>query len=184
MQLDVQRPAAMAGEDTTADVRERVAREVFTLDADWRREYWDQFRRDFPRQAQAYYDTADRILAILPTPRGEGEADEHASCTCEWMHPTLGTINPHWPAVLDPECIVHREAARHSEAQGGEADALDMIRWAEARAVALEPVAGNIMPPGTYACYVRDDDDPYMGPGILGAIRAARPSDRSESDGA
>ena len=32
--------------------------------------------------------------------------------------------------------------------------------------------SGNIMPPGTYACYV-GDDDPYMGPGILGAIRTA-----------
>jgi len=59
---------------TPADVRERVAREVFALDANWRREYWDQFRRDFPRQAQAYYDTADRILALLRAPRGEGEA--------------------------------------------------------------------------------------------------------------
>src|SRR5690554_543919 len=58
---------------TPADVRERVAREVFTLDADWRREYWDQFRRAFPRQAQAYYDTADRILGLFRTPRGEGE---------------------------------------------------------------------------------------------------------------
>src|SRR5690606_26043588 len=67
-----------------------------------------------------------------------------------------------------------------SEAQRGEADALDLIRWAEARAVALEPVAGNIMPPGTYACYAGDGDDPYMGPGILGAIRAAR---RGEEQG-
>jgi len=57
-----------------ADVRERVAREVFTLDADWRREYWDQFCRDFPRIAQAYYDTADRILALRRTPRAEEEA--------------------------------------------------------------------------------------------------------------
>lgn len=74
-------------------------------------------------------------------------------------------------------------AARRSEAQGEEADALDLIRWAESHHAALEPVAGNIMPPGTSACYAGDADDPYMGPGILGAIRAARPSDRSESDG-
>src|SRR5690606_23031345 len=62
--------APCAGED----VRERVAREVFTLDADWRREYWLQFRREYPLQAGVYYDTADRILAIVRTPRCDEEA--------------------------------------------------------------------------------------------------------------
>jgi len=62
-----------------------------------------------------------------------------------------------------------------------DADALELIRWAEARAVALEPVAGNIMPPGTYACYAGDAGEPYMGPGILGAIRAARRSEGGEA---
>jgi len=75
-------------------------------------------------------------------------------------------------------------AALRSEANGKEADALDMIRWAESHGAALEPVAGNLTPPGTYACYVEgvgddpaeyeDAGEPYMGPGILGAIRAAR----------
>src|SRR5690606_23086450 len=57
------------------DVRGRVARAGVALDADWRRGYWDQFRRDCPRQAQAYYDTADRILGLCRAPRGEGEAE-------------------------------------------------------------------------------------------------------------
>src|SRR5690606_18773402 len=81
----------------------------------------------------------------------------------------------------DEEMVVWQDAYTHqrctpddSEAQGEKEDALDLIRWAESRHAALEPVAGNIMPPGTYACYAGDGDDPYMGPGILGAIRAAR----------
>jgi len=244
---------------TPADVRERVAREVFTLDADWRREYWDQFRRDFPRQAQAYYDTADRILDLLRTPRGEGEAGADIEAHGQeepvaWLverrgvemfgwHPVYVDLgrqhaeniarvmrdgewdarivplyraalrseapgqawrafldaldeferaanlwaDPEGPTAADMERLrksrrrviecARALAALRSEAQEEKEDALDLIRWAEARAVALEPVAGNIMPPGTYACYAGDAGEPYMGPGILGAIRAARRSE-------
>jgi len=79
-----------------------------------------------------------------------------------------GQRDPRGDEIADPTAI------------RSDADALDLIRWAEARAVALEPVAGNIMPPGTYACYAGDAGEPYMGPGILGAIRAAR---RGEEQG-
>src|SRR5690606_13412147 len=205
--------------------RELVAREVFALDADWRREYWDQFRRDFARQAQAYYDTADRILAIVRedamevTQHAPADVRERVARECGEEAERLGRwygdgyakarsllreaaallLTPRgdeeaWRAVLDAlgeagttaarlradrarrrviECA-RALAARCSDAQGDEADALDLIRWAEAHHAALEPVAGNIMPPGTYACYAGDGGEPYMGPGILGAIRAAR----------
>src|SRR5690606_12738351 len=244
------------------DVRERVAREVFALDADWRRGYWDQFRRDCPRQAQAYYDTADRILGLCRAPRGEGEAEPVAwrveyrrrgDGDARWYHLSTYTnemdarerakhaegamrvlecriiplyaapaaailrtprgeeeawrafldaldefeaaanlwVDPEGPTAADMERLRQSRqrviecaralAALRSEAQGDEADALDLIRWAESHHAALEPVAGNIMPPGTYACYAGDADDPYMGPGILGAIRAARRSEGGEA---
>jgi len=85
-----------------------------------------------------------------------------------------GQRDPRGDETADPTAL-------RSDAQGGEADALDLIRWAESQGAALEPVAGNIMPPGTYACYAGDVDDPYMGPGILGAIRAARRSEGGEA---
>ena len=176
--------------------RELVAREVFALDADWRREYWSQFRREYPVQAGVYYDTADRILAIVRTPRDEGQAwrafldalDEfEAAAASLWADPAgpnaedMERLSQSRERVIECALVL---AARCSDAQGDEADALELIRWAEAHHAALEPVAGNIMPPGTYACYVGGDDDPYMGPGILGAIRAAHPTERREGDGA
>jgi len=100
---------------TNADVRERVAREVFTLDADWRREYWDQFRRDFPRQAQAYYDTADRILGLFRTPRGEEEAEPVAwrvefrpRGEIEWQR--LGTYD--YPDIAEERALILSRSGR------------------------------------------------------------------------
>ena len=260
-----------------ADVRVRVAKIVREAMADaGRSERLNTFVRN------SMWDYTDRILALLPTPRGEGEAwrafidalDEFEAAANLWVDPmgptaadmerlcqsrqrvlecarALATIRPEAQGEEEPVAwLVERRgvemfgwhpvhvylgkqnaenvaqvlrdgewdvsvvplyrATRRSEAQGedrwedlvfgpivegyneahaahrsdaqkGDADALDLIRWAESRHAALEPVAGNIMPPGTYACYAGDGDDPYMGPGILGAIRAAR---RGEGGGA
>src|SRR5690606_38188508 len=152
--------------------------------AEWIRAQWQD---ETPKRRAMYFDLADRILAILRTPRGEGEASGLAECIITCMgcgqdfdanddaqaryHEAACEVVDHEPARVEIARRLRRAALR-SEAQEGEADALDLIRWAESRHAALEPVVGNIMPPGTYACYV-GDDDPYMGPGILGAIRAA-----------
>jgi len=100
---------------TPADVRELVAREVFALDEDWRREYWDQFRRDFPRQAQAYYDTADRIRALFSTPRGEGEVEPVAwrvefrpRGEIEWQW--LGTYD--YPDIAEDRALIVSSSGR------------------------------------------------------------------------
>jgi len=194
----------MSNETTTrapADVREQVAKEVYVCEhvrrgaeESWARQRW-QTETDGVRDL--YFETADRILALLRTPRGEGDVKPLA-----WRVEYRGRTGGEWEYLntydlvevakekvermrrggvrLEYRIVPLYPAAFRSEAQGGEADALDLIRWAEARAVALEPVAGNIMPPGTYACYAGDGDDPYMGPGILGAIRAAR---RGEEQG-
>jgi len=191
---------------TPADVRERVAFEAFAWEhgrrgaaAEWIRAQW---QGETPKRRAMYFDLADRILALLRTPRGEGEGDtlwrdfEAALVEFEAAAIALGRrealpLGPREAAidrvvqarrrVIDCACAL---AALRSEAQGDEADALDLIRWAETQGAALEPVVGNIMPPGTYACYVEgvgddpaeyeDAGEPYMGPGILGAIRAAR----------
>ena len=103
--------ASGAGED----VRELVAREVFALDEDWRREYWLQFRREFTRQAQAYYDTADRILALLRTPRGEWEAEPVAwrvefrpRGEIEWQR--LGTYD--YPDIAEDRALILSSSGR------------------------------------------------------------------------
>jgi len=197
-----------------ADVRERVAREVylweatrFGADESWALRRW---REESNTRRELYFNVADRILALLRTPRGEGEAaamsanlaralaamqaawiewrrGRGADAAMQWIENTLigpglipGDDESDAQAFFDRAIAeienhqIRDAAALRSQAQGDEADALDLIRWAEARAVALEPVAGNIMPPGTYACYAGDAGEPYMGPGILGAIRAAR----------
>src|SRR5690606_29234745 len=96
------------------DVRERVAREVFALDADWRRGYWDQFRRDCPRQAQAYYDTADRILGLCRAPRGEGEA-EPVAWRVEYRRRGDGDARWYHLSTYANEMDA-RERAKHAEA--------------------------------------------------------------------
>ena len=57
------------------DVRERVAREVFAWEhgrrgaaAEWIRAQW---QGETPKRRAMYFDLADRILALLRTPRGE-----------------------------------------------------------------------------------------------------------------
>lgn len=37
----------------------------------------------------------------------EPEEGETARCTCEWLHPVDGSVDPTWPAVMDPRCHVH-----------------------------------------------------------------------------
>ena len=183
------------------DVREQVAMEVYVwehvrrgAEESWARQRW-QTETDGMRDL--YFEAADRILALIRTPRGEGEASGLAACIITCMgcgqdfdphddaqaryHEAACEVVDYEPARVEIARRL-RGAALRSDAQEGEADALDLIRWAESQGAALEPVAGNIMPPGTYACYVGDDDDPYMGPGILGAIRAAHSTDRSDDD--
>src|SRR5690606_24597574 len=184
--------------DTTqipADVRERVAKIVREAMEDARRsERLNTFLQS------SVDETADRILALLRTPRGEGERaamsanlaralaamqaawiewrrGRGADAAMQWIENTLigpglipGDDESDAQAFFDRAVAeienhqIRHAAALRSEAQGGEADALDLIRWAESQGAALEPVAGNIMPPGTYACYAGDADDPYMGP--------------------
>src|SRR5690606_10172739 len=132
-----------------------------------------------------YDEMVDTVVALIRTPRGEGEAwrafhdalDEFEAAANLWADPEGPTAADMERLCLSRQRVIECArvlAALRPEAQGQEEDALDLIRWAESRHAALEPVAGNIMPPGTYACYAGDGDEPYMGPGILGAIRAAR----------
>lgn len=60
---------------TPADVRERVAFEAFAWEhgrrgaaAEWIRAQW---QGETPKRRAMYFDLADRILALLRTPRGE-----------------------------------------------------------------------------------------------------------------
>src|SRR5690606_41384025 len=63
---------------TPAAARARVAFEAFAWEhgrrgaaAEWIRAQWQD---ETPKRRAMYFDLADRILAILRTPRGEGEA--------------------------------------------------------------------------------------------------------------
>ena len=70
--------ALASARPTPADVRERVAFEAFAWEhgrsgaaAEWIRAQW---QGETPKRRAMYFDLADRILALLRTPRGEGEA--------------------------------------------------------------------------------------------------------------
>jgi len=141
----------------------------------------------FEGEAAAMSASLSRALAAMQAAWIEWRRGRGADAAMQWIENTLigpglipGDDESDAQAFFDRAIAeienhqIRDAAALRSQAQGDEADALDLIRWAEARAVALEPVAGNIMPPGTYACYAGDAGEPYMGPGILGAIRAAR----------
>src|SRR5690606_10260168 len=94
-----------------ADVREQVAKEVYVwehvrrgAEESWARQRW-QTETDGMRDL--YFETADRILSLLRTPRGEGEG--------RWEDLVFGPI---------VEAYNEAHAALRSGAQEGEEDAL------------------------------------------------------------
>ena len=73
---------------TPADVRERVAKEVylweatrFGADASWALRRW---REESDTRRELYFNVADRILALLRTPRGEGETMDADAMWYHW----------------------------------------------------------------------------------------------------
>jgi len=178
---------------TPADVRELAVEIIRSLDLIARN--YDSYEYGLPVMTH-YDEMVDTVVALLRTPSGEGEAWCAFLDALDGFEEAVANLwdDPEGPTAADMERLRQSRqrviecaralAALRSEAQGEEADALDLLRWAESHGVALEPVAGNVMPPGTYACYVEgvgddpaeyeDAGEPYMGPGILGAIRAAR----------
>src|SRR5690606_20388995 len=122
---------------TPADVRERVAKEVYLWEAtrfgaaeSWALRSWEQ---ESNTRRELYFNVADRILALLRAPRGEGEASGLAECIITCMgcgqdfdphddaqaryHEAACEVVDHEPARGESERRP-RGAALRSEAQG------------------------------------------------------------------
>lgn len=126
-----------------ADVRERVAKEVYLWEAtrvgadeSWALWLW---REESNTRRRQYFNVADRILALLRTPRGDGEDCRLAPIVraileridrYQGFHDRVGPADLTLPPVartITEEEILALRAALRSDAQGEE-DALGMLQ--------------------------------------------------------
>src|SRR5690606_29161065 len=112
-------------------------------------------------EAAAMSANLARALAAMQAAWIEWRRGRGADAAMQWIENTLigpglipGDNESDAQAFFDRAIAeIENHQIRDAAALRSDADALELIRWAESRHAALEPVAGNVMPPGTYACY-------------------------------